>query len=83
MATPGVKAWANQVADEQDLPLEMQTPYRAWAARANYLAADRPDCFFAAKEVCRFMSKPTTLALLALKGVCRHLRSRHGACVEV
>ena len=75
-ATPGAKVTAAQVASEKELPAEMQTPYRAWAARANYLAADRPDALFAAKEVCRFMSKPTTLAMLALKKLCTYLRSR-------
>ena len=49
-ATPGVKALAQQVFDEQELPPEMQTPYRAGAARANYLAADRPGYLLAAKK---------------------------------
>ena len=75
-ATPGSKVTATQVAEETELPPEMQTPYRGWAARANYLAADRPDTLFAAKEVCRFMSKPTTLAMVALKRLCRYLRTR-------
>ena len=35
VATPGSKVTAAQVAEEQELPPEMQTPYRAWAARAN------------------------------------------------
>ena len=72
-ATPAAKALAHHVADEQELHPEMQTPYRAWVARANYLAADRTDCLFAAKEVCRFMSKPTTLAMISLKRLCRYL----------
>ena len=75
-ATPGSKVTAAQVAEERELPAEMQTPYRAWAARANYLAADRPDALFAAKEVCRYMAKPTTLAMTALKKLCRYLRTR-------
>ena len=32
--------------------------YRAIAARANYLAQDRVDIQFAAKEISRFLSKP-------------------------
>ena len=69
--TPGVKAMAHQVADEQELPPpEMQTPHCAGAARAMYLTADRSDCLFAAKDVCRFVSKLTTLATLALKRIC-------------
>ena len=54
----------------------MQAPYRASAVRANLFAAKRPDCFFAAKEVCKFSLKPTTLALITLKRLCRYLRSR-------
>ena len=34
------------------------TRFRAVAARANYLAADRPDIQYAVKEICRSMSKP-------------------------
>ena len=43
------------------------------AARCNYLAADRPDCQLAAKEVCRFMSKPTKLSVEAIKRLGRYL----------
>ena len=32
--------------------------FRAVAARANYLAADRPDRQYSVKEICRKMSKP-------------------------
>jgi len=44
--------------DEELSPTEM-TKYRAIAARANYLAADRPDVMYAVKELCRGMAKPT------------------------
>ena len=33
--------------------------YRGYAARLNYLAADRPDIAYAVKEVCRGVAKPT------------------------
>ena len=33
--------------------------YRGIAARANYLAADRPDLLFPAKELCRRMAEPS------------------------
>jgi hypothetical protein len=33
--------------------------YRAAAATANYIAADRPDIAYATKEACRRMSRPT------------------------
>ena len=75
-ATPGCKVTTAQIAEERELPSELPTPYRAWAARANYLAADRPDVLYAAKEVCRYMAKPTTTAMTALKRPCRYLRAR-------
>ncbi len=34
------------------------TKYRAVAARANYLALDRPDIQYSVKEMCRGMSEP-------------------------
>ena len=42
-------------------------------ARADYLAADRPDLQYAAKEVCRHMSNPTELSMQALNILCRYL----------
>ena len=47
--------------------------YRATAARANYLALDRPELAFAAKELCRRMSAPRRADLLALRRLCRFL----------
>ena len=61
---------------EQELPERDHTRFRALAARANYLAADRPDCQFAAKEVCRLMSAPTELSLKAVKRLGRYLEGR-------
>ena len=52
------------------------TRFRALAARANYLSADRIDILFAAKEVCRFMARPTDLAMGALRLLVRYLRTR-------
>ena len=72
-ATPGVKATREQL--DADLPLERakHTPYRAVVARANYLASDRPDLQYGAKEICRWMSAPTDLALRALKRLGRYV----------
>ncbi len=66
-ASPGVKATREQL--DADAPLERHkaTPYRAVVARANYMASDRPEIQFAAKEVCRWMSNPTEVSLNALK----------------
>ena len=53
-----------------------RTRFRALAARANYLAADRIDILCAGKEISRFMAKPTDVAMGALKRLARYLRSR-------
>jgi len=73
VATPGVKESSAQVAADEELQKDLHTAFRASAARANYLAADRPDAQFAAKEVCRWMSSPTASAWAALKRLVRYL----------
>ena len=74
---PGQKIPARQVRDEQELPEDQHTHFRALAARANFLAGDRPDgIMFAAKGICRFMSKPTSIALSALKRLGRYFKTR-------
>ena len=70
-ATPGVKPLAHQVSAEKELNERDHTEYRALSARANYLSVDRPDVMFSAKEVCRFMSKPTNLSQDALTRLAR------------
>ena len=52
VATPGLKALAQQLEEETDLVGAELTRLRAIAARANYLAADRPDIQFSSKEIC-------------------------------
>ena len=42
--TPGVKVGLSQIEEDKPLNPERHTIFRALAARANYLAADRPDC---------------------------------------
>ena len=70
--TSGIKALPAQVAEDTPLDASRHTMFRALAARANYLAADRPDCQFAAKEICRWMYSPTEFALAALRRLCRY-----------
>ena len=72
-ATPGVKATREQL--DADVPPEYakHSPYRAVVARANYLAADRPELQYGAKEICRWMSSPIDLALRALKRLGRYV----------
>jgi hypothetical protein len=73
VCTPGIRESASEVADDKDLEPKLMRPFRAAAARANYMAQDRPDCQYCCKEVCRFMSKPTQASWLALKRLCRYL----------
>ena len=49
------------------------TQYRALAARANYLAQDRSDIQYAAKEICRGMARPTRGNLRDLRRLGRYL----------
>ncbi len=73
VGSPGVKPSMEQIESDRPLPADKQSPFRAVAARANYLAADRPEIQFAAKEVCRWMSSPSELSLGALKRMGRFL----------
>ena len=74
--TPGIKPLPEQFVDDKPLSPDMHTHFRAIAARANYLSADRPDCQYAAKEVCRWMLAPTELSMAALKRLGRYLVGR-------
>ena len=67
VSTPGVKPLPEQLAADKLLPESEVTGFRAKAARANYLAADRPDIQFAAKEACRWMSQPTELSMAGVR----------------
>ena len=67
MTTSGVKASGDEAQGSEELQGEEATRFRAVAARANYLAQDRLDIAYAAKEVCRHMVKPTKDSWTALK----------------
>ena len=58
--------------DEELSPAET-TRYRGITARANYLAADRPDLMYTVKELCRGMAKPTKAHWHKLKRLGRYL----------
>ena len=45
-------------SDSKELVGSEATRFRAVAAGANYLSADRPDIQYSVKEVCRRMAKP-------------------------
>ena len=49
------------------------TDFRAMAARANYLALDRPDIAYSTKEVCKCFANPNSDAMAALKHLVRYL----------
>ena len=67
MSTPGVKISYQEHSDDAPLPLNLHTPFRGSAARANYLSADRIDAQNPCKEVCRLMAGPIAQSLTALK----------------
>ena len=59
--------------EDKELLKEDASQFRALAARANYLAQDRPDIQFAVKEVARRMARPTTADWSLLKRLARYL----------
>ena len=72
---PGVKL-QEEAGDEEELAGEDLTRYRSVAARANFIAQDRPDIRFAVKELCRDMCKPTVASMRKLKKLARYLRGQ-------
>ncbi len=73
VATPGVRMSFEEATKDSPLESRLHTAFRGAAARANYLAADRVDCQFAAKEICRCMASPSQASWNALKRLCRYL----------
>ena len=86
--TPSIREDSgNHNEDDECLNPQEVKEFRGLAARANYLAQDRPDIQFATKEVCRCMSKPTRLCWGKLKGspdICWNIpeQSRNSRKVE-
>ena len=54
----GDKKVIEEEEKSEDLQEKEATRFRAVAARANYLSADRPDVQYVVKEVCRRMANP-------------------------
>ena len=73
MVTPSVKLTFKELEEDLELEKSLHTAFRGAAARANYLAADRIDCQYSCKEICRSMAKPTAQSWKALKRLCRYL----------
>ena len=65
----------NEQLESQSTPLPPSeaSHYRALAARANYLALDRPDVQYSVKEVARRMAAPTARDWALLKRLARYL----------
>ena len=74
VVSPGedAKAWGEE-QDQEKLGPEKASEYRGLAARANYLALDRPDIQYAVKEICRGMSSPTIGDRNKMKRLARYL----------
>jgi len=66
------KKWEEEENNEL-LDAAKAARFRSIAARVNYLAADRPDLMYSAKEVCRHMASPTTGGWKMLKRLGRYL----------
>ncbi len=64
-------------AEEDELEVEAgdATAFRDVAARINFLAQDRSDIQFSAKEVCRTTSSPTRGSWARLQRLARYLVS--------
>ena len=72
--TPTVKeTLADLELDGEELERSEATRFRAIAARGNYLAQDRIDMQYAAKEVCRDMATPRKRSWIKLKRLARYL----------
>ena len=78
--TPGSKLEKAKEAESIDDPEDLFDDagvrgFRSGAARANYLAMDRPDLSYATKEMCRRMSAPRKQDVESLKRIARYLAS--------
>ena len=88
VGSPGVKATRDQFEADAPLPADKTSPFRAVVARCNYLAAGRPDCQFASKEVCRWirlrLTEPLWPDAIILRQIALiatlHLRKSAGGC---
>jgi hypothetical protein len=81
-AVPGTSDEVDLHETSPLLPPQQTSLYRALTARAMYLAQDRTDIVFAAKELSRQMSAPTESSWTKLKRLGRYL-SQHIRYVNV
>ena len=77
VSSPGTESSDAEEEDNAELTdKEEITKFRGVAARTNYLAQDRPDIAYAAKEVCRDMARPTRRSWIKAKRIVRYLVKR-------
>jgi hypothetical protein len=62
LSSPGVERTLEEVEQADALDPEHSALYRSLCMRINYLAQDRPDLQFTAKEMARWMAKPNLLS---------------------
>ena len=63
---PRVKQTWGRAQAESALPVGKRAAYRAVAARSNFPFVIRQRYNYAAKEICRWVAKPTTYGVQAL-----------------
>ena len=78
LSSPGLKHEnvEEEQEDREELCGDELKTYRSGAARANYLAADRPDIAYASKECCRHMAAPNRCHWRALVRIARYLKGK-------
>ena len=83
VATPGEEEapWQEEEGKEKLNPRESSL-FRTFAARANYLAADRADIQFATKEICKGMAEPRRRDMSKLRRLARYLIAHPGVVLE-
>ena len=78
VATPGAREEGRTHEDDHEvLSDEYTTKYRAFVARCNHIAPDRPDIAVAVKELARSMATPTKGDWQRLKRLGRYLKGVH------
>ena len=83
LSTTGVSEGSEGIKkrdESPELPPQEATAYRALAARLNYLALDRIDVQYAAKNITKHMAAPRQYDWEALRHVARYLK-RKQRCV--
>jgi len=78
VATPAVRHSIEKIRKDTPIHESQMTNIWALAARCNDMSADRPECEFSTKGVCRFMSEPTKVSVETFKRVGRYLTKHPG-----